>query len=61
MPMTPRQHVKEAERLLEEGDAIMDADHGMYARMDSGERVRRRTGAYLGALAHLMFVAAAEE
>jgi hypothetical protein len=46
--MTGPDHYREAERLIDQADVIMDADYGWMASLGSGERLQRRT-AYLAA------------
>jgi hypothetical protein len=58
---TPEEHIKAAGQLLKDGDRAMNDERGSMATLTTVERAHVQTGAYLGAMAHLMFGAAAEE
>lgn len=40
--MTGPEHYHVAEKLTEQADAVMDAEHGVYASMGTDERLQRR-------------------
>ena len=58
--MTGPEHYRVAEKLTENAGAVMDYEHGMYASMDPGERLKRQASILAAAQVHatLAFAAA---
>lgn len=56
--MTGPEHYRAAEQLTEQAGAVMDYEHGMYARMDTAERLQRRACLLAEAQIHATLAAA---
>ena len=52
-------HYREAERLAEQADAVMDADYGWMASLNSQERLQRRVALLADAQVHATLALAA--
>jgi hypothetical protein len=52
-------HYRVAEKLTEDAGAVMDYDHGMYASMDTGERIKRQAALLAAAQVHATLALAA--
>jgi len=57
--MTGPQHYLEAERLTGEAAGVMNADYGLYTRMDTDERLRRLRALLAEAQVHATLALAA--
>lgn len=57
--MTGPEHYREAERLTERADDVMDAEYGIYASMGTQERIQRRTAYLAEAQVHATLALAA--
>ncbi|TDB86459.1 hypothetical protein E1264_17835 [Actinomadura sp. KC216] len=52
--MTARDHFREAEKLIEQADAWMDADLGWKASLSARERIERRQADLFAAITHAL-------